>query len=74
MLLLPTDYDEQLLGENIRTADRLHNGLSSNLYELQLQSRELLPDFHLRSGEVTRIGQFPISGTSAMVYCLLSSQ
>ncbi|KAJ7283878.1 kinase-like domain-containing protein [Mycena rebaudengoi] len=57
---------QQLLGENIRTADRLHNGLSSNLYELQLQSRELLPDFHLRSGEVTRIGQFPISGTSAM--------
>ncbi|KAJ7276197.1 kinase-like domain-containing protein [Mycena haematopus] len=43
-----------------------HNGLSSNLYDLQFRSRELLPDFHLRSGEVIRIGQFPISGTSAM--------
>ncbi|KAJ6629198.1 kinase-like domain-containing protein [Mycena sp. CBHHK59/15] len=57
---------QQLLGENMRTADRMHNGLSSNLYELQFNSCELLPDFHLRSGEVTRIGQFPISGTSAM--------
>ncbi|KAJ6599272.1 kinase-like domain-containing protein [Mycena vulgaris] len=58
---------QQLLGENARTADRVHNGLSSNLYELQFKSRELLPDFNLRSGEVIRIGQFPISGTSAMV-------
>ncbi|KAJ7781460.1 kinase-like domain-containing protein [Mycena metata] len=57
---------QQLLGDNIRTADRVHNGLSSNLYDLQFKSRELLPDFHLRSGEVVRIGQFPISGTSAM--------
>ncbi|KAJ7284467.1 kinase-like domain-containing protein [Mycena rebaudengoi] len=40
---------EQLLGENIRTADR-----------------ELLPDFHLRSGEVTRIGQFPIGESNGM--------
>ncbi|KAJ7499133.1 kinase-like domain-containing protein [Mycena latifolia] len=57
---------QQLLGENARTADRVHNGLSSNLYELQFKSHELLPDFNLRSGEVVRIGQFPISGTSAM--------
>ncbi|KAJ7937244.1 kinase-like domain-containing protein [Mycena leptocephala] len=57
---------QRLLGENIRTADRVHTGLSSNLYDLQYKSRELLPDFHLRSGEVVRIGQFPISGTSAM--------
>ncbi|KAJ7699876.1 kinase-like domain-containing protein [Mycena rosella] len=57
---------QQLLGENARTADRVHNGLSSNLYELQFQSHELLPDFNLRSGEVVRMGQFPISGTSAM--------
>jgi hypothetical protein len=56
-----------MLGENIRAADRVHTGLSSNLYDLQYKSRELLPDFHLRSGEVVRIGQFPISGTSAMV-------
>ncbi|KAJ7095185.1 kinase-like domain-containing protein [Mycena belliarum] len=57
---------QQLLGQNARNADRVHNGLSSNLYELQFKSHELLPDFNLRSGEVTRISQFPISGTSAM--------
>ncbi|KAJ7228860.1 kinase-like domain-containing protein [Mycena pura] len=57
---------QHLMGENIRAADRAHNGLSSNLYELQFKSHQLLPDFHLRRGEVVRIGQFPISGTSAM--------
>jgi len=57
---------QRLLGDNIRAADRVHTGLSSNLYDLQYQSHELLPDFHLRSGEVVRLGQFPISGTSAM--------
>ncbi|KAJ7774348.1 kinase-like domain-containing protein [Mycena maculata] len=57
---------QQLLAENIRTADRVHNGLCSNLYDVQLKSGELLPEFHLKSGEVVRIGQFPISGTSAM--------
>ncbi|KAF7355140.1 TKL/TKL-ccin protein kinase [Mycena sanguinolenta] len=57
---------QQLMGNNLRTANQQHNGLSSNLYDLQFKSRELLPDFHLRSGEVIRIGQFPISGTSAM--------
>ncbi|KAJ7117403.1 kinase-like domain-containing protein [Mycena crocata] len=59
-------FMQHLLGDNIRTADRVHNGLSSNLYDLQFKSDELLPDFHLRSGEVVRMGQFPISGTSAM--------
>ncbi|KAJ6516091.1 kinase-like domain-containing protein [Mycena sanguinolenta] len=57
---------QQLMGNNLRTANQQHNGLSSNLYDLQLRSHKLLPDFHLRSGEVIRIGQFPISGTSAM--------
>jgi len=56
---------QQLMHNNLVTAKQ-HNGLSSNLYDLQFKSRELLPDFHLRAGEVTRIGQFPISGTSAM--------
>jgi hypothetical protein len=51
---------------NLVTANQQSNGLSSNLYDLQFKSRELLPDFHLRAGEVTRIGQFPITGTSAM--------
>lgn len=53
-------------GENNFTADRRHNGLSSNLYQVQFQSGELLPNFHLNSGEVVRIGQFPVSGTAAM--------
>ncbi|KAF8211333.1 kinase-like domain-containing protein [Mycena galopus ATCC 62051] len=57
---------QQLMGNNLRTANQQHNGLSSNLYDLQFKSGELLPEFHLRSGEVIRIGQFPISGTSAM--------
>ncbi|KAF8207497.1 kinase-like protein [Mycena galopus ATCC 62051] len=58
---------QQLMGNNLRTANQQHqNGLSSNLYDLQFKSRELLPDMHLRAGEVVRIGQFPISGTSTM--------
>ncbi|KAJ7472566.1 kinase-like domain-containing protein [Mycena latifolia] len=57
---------QELLRRNVGTGDRLHNGLASNLYELQLKSRELLPDFNLRSGEVVRLGQFPIGGTSTM--------
>ncbi|KAJ7638623.1 kinase-like domain-containing protein [Roridomyces roridus] len=57
---------QQLLGENQRAKDVVHNGLCSNLYDVQVKSRELLPDFHLRSGEVSRVGTFPISGTSAM--------
>ncbi|KAJ7814984.1 hypothetical protein B0H14DRAFT_3746787 [Mycena olivaceomarginata] len=56
----------QLMRDTVVTANLHHNGLSSNLYDLQLKSRELLPDLHLRAGEITRIGQFPISGTSAM--------
>jgi hypothetical protein len=47
-------------------ADRQHNGLSSNLYQLSLQSEELLPNFHLGAGEVRKIGEFPVSGTAGM--------
>ncbi|KAG7445880.1 kinase-like protein [Guyanagaster necrorhizus] len=57
---------QTMMGENKTTADRVHNGLSSNLWQLQQNSGQLLPSFHLKSGEVTRIGQFPVSGTAAM--------
>lgn len=57
---------QTMMGENKSTADRVHNGLSSNLWQLQQESGQLLPSFHLKSGEVTRIGQFPVSGTAAM--------
>ncbi len=40
------------MGENKSTADRVHNGLSSNLWQLQQESGQLLPSFHLQSGEV----------------------
>ncbi|KAJ7833647.1 kinase-like domain-containing protein [Mycena olivaceomarginata] len=57
---------QQLMASDIHPSNQQHNGLSSNLYDLQLKSRELLPDFNLRSGEVIRIGQFPVSGTATM--------
>ncbi|KAJ8086242.1 hypothetical protein PM082_005065 [Marasmius tenuissimus] len=54
------------LGEHKLPSDRMHNGLSSNLYQIQYESKDLLPDMHLNRGEVIRIGQFPVSGTAAM--------
>jgi hypothetical protein len=56
----------QALGEITNRSSRAHNGLQSNLYEITLQSGELLPDFNLKRGEVTRIGQFAVSGNSTM--------
>ena len=46
--------------------DRTLNGLQSNLYQLQMKTNTLLPDFNLKRGEVKRYGQFPISGTPSM--------
>ncbi|KAF7301447.1 TKL/TKL-ccin protein kinase [Mycena indigotica] len=57
---------QTLMGQNITTAEHQHSGLPSNLFDLQTHSQELLPDFHLRRGEVIRLGQFPVSGTPAM--------
>jgi hypothetical protein len=45
---------------------RMNAGLQSNLYQLQMDSKSLLPEFHLKRGEVTRIGQFPVSGSASM--------
>ncbi|KAJ6460773.1 kinase-like domain-containing protein [Mycena vitilis] len=56
----------QQLGNSITAGSRNHAGLSSNLYDLQCQSRLLLPDLHLKHGEVVRIGQFPLRGTPTM--------
>ncbi len=54
------------MAENIHTADRVHTGLSTNLFQLQEASGLLLPNLQLRSGEVARTGQFPVRGTAAM--------
>jgi hypothetical protein len=45
---------------------RMNAGLQSNLYQVQMDSKTLLPEFHLKRGEVTRIGQFPVSGSASM--------
>ncbi|KAJ3710941.1 kinase-like domain-containing protein [Lentinula raphanica] len=57
---------QSALQENKNIADRTHNGLASNLYELQQISDNLLPNMNLQSGEVVREGNFPVSGTAAM--------
>lgn len=54
------------MGENKQTAERIQQGLSLNLYQLQKQSGQLLPDFNLSSGEVKRISQFPVRGNATM--------
>ncbi|KAJ7224674.1 kinase-like domain-containing protein [Mycena pura] len=57
---------QQLLGGTVQAGDHLHSGLASNLYSLQMQSRELLPDSNLRSGEVLRLNEIPIRANSTM--------
>ncbi|KAJ4473806.1 kinase-like domain-containing protein [Lentinula aciculospora] len=59
-------FMQSALFENKNIADRTHNGLASNLYELQRQTDNLLPNMNLQSGEVVREGNFPVSGTAAM--------
>lgn len=48
------------------TGHRTNAGLQSNLYQLQVDSKSLLPEFNLSHGEVKRIGDFPVSGSASM--------
>lgn len=54
------------MADNRNTANRVHSGLSSNLYKLQEASGGLLPNMKLEAGEVTRLGRFPVKGTPTM--------
>lgn len=54
------------MGQNAADANRVHHGLSNNLYQLQMRTKELLPEFHLTHGEVKKVGAYPISGGAAM--------
>lgn len=54
------------MGENKATAERVHQGLSTNLYQFQAQFKELPPNSFLNSGEVKKIGSVPARGSHAM--------
>ncbi|KAG5650027.1 hypothetical protein H0H81_001040, partial [Sphagnurus paluster] len=52
------------MAENKRLAQRMPVGISKNLWQLQLQSGELMPELYLNSGEVRRTNDHPIKGTN----------
>lgn len=54
------------MGENKQNAEKMHEGLSTNLYQFQSQFQELLPDFYLQSGEVKKVGDVAVRGTASM--------
>ncbi|KAJ3507562.1 hypothetical protein NLJ89_g6235 [Agrocybe chaxingu] len=54
------------MGENKQKAERVHQGLSANLYQYQSQFKTLLPELYLNSGEVKKISEYPIRGTATM--------
>lgn len=56
----------QAMGENKVAAEKRHEKMSSKLYDLQRQSGKLLPDFHLKFGEVQKIGDLPVRGTATI--------
>ncbi|KAG6911657.1 hypothetical protein DXG01_007907 [Tephrocybe rancida] len=55
---------QDLMAENKKLADRAHSGMSKNLWQLQCKSGELMPELHLKSGEVRRTSAQPIKWTS----------
>ncbi|TFK27094.1 kinase-like protein [Coprinopsis marcescibilis] len=60
------DMMQKAMSQNKQTAEKIQQGLSVNLYQLQQQCGELLPDLNLSSGEVKRISEFPVAGTTTM--------
>jgi hypothetical protein len=54
------------MAENKRTAEQRHKGISTNLWQFQRQSGELLPNLHLKSGEVMRVKEQPTKTTNVM--------
>lgn len=54
------------MGENKQAAEKIQHGLSVNLYELQQKTGGLLPNCNLDSGEVKRVGEFPVRGNATM--------
>ena len=54
------------MGENKQNAEKMHEGLSTNLYHFQSQFQELLPDFYLQSGEVKKVGDVAVRGTASL--------
>ncbi|PPQ99915.1 hypothetical protein CVT24_009596 [Panaeolus cyanescens] len=57
---------QSAMNENKQNSERVHDGLSANLFNFQTHFQELLPDFYLRSGEVKKIGKLPVRGTATM--------
>ncbi|KAG6832982.1 hypothetical protein H0H92_004866 [Tricholoma furcatifolium] len=55
---------QTLLAENKKLTERTHNGISRNLWQLQSISGALMPELHLKSGEVRRTSNQPIKSTS----------
>ncbi len=45
--------------------DRRHTDLASNLYAVQAASKQLLPNYDLKAGEVRRVGSHPVGGSPA---------
>jgi len=58
------DYSYQSLGDNYD--DETRKGVKAQLYHLQKQTGELLPELQLDKGEVIRLGNFPVSGNMRM--------